>query len=397
VRRLALFVVVTLGCGGRLAATRSAPPAVEPRDVGSFAPYGDAPALVVARPGVTYEFVREPVPTDVDLHALVITISLSGKAVYAVGDDGVTLRRTPSTPWQREPSGTHARLDAVGRIEDQQLLAVGEHGTALVRGRDGRWRPEATGVEVELTALAGGLWPPVAIAVGRGGVLVERGRDGRWSSIATRTSADLRAAWLYEDRTYIGSSLNEDIDNLTRSLYLAGDGGVIIHCGTRHHHTMCIPRPSPTTADLLGFGQIDLPLSGVVLFSADRRTLRPTGVDPFTWTVSSEPTGGAIFVRAVAKFESWDADNGMVRVKPEPLAVGRAGRAAFLTADGPVEITLAGGADLADVATLGFDYFAVGQHGTILHGVARGVSMPPPVRLSTSRPFDKTRLVERIQ
>jgi hypothetical protein len=38
-------------------------------------------------------------------------------------------------------------------------------------------------------------------------------------------------------------------------------------------------------------------------------------------------------------------------VKTEPLAVGRAGRVAFLTAEGPVGFTLAGGADLTDVAT----------------------------------------------
>jgi len=232
-----------------------------------------------------------------------------------------------------------------------------------VHGHDGRWQSETTGVEVELTALAG------AIAVGRGGVLLERGHDGRWSSIATRTRADLRAVWRYEGVYYDGGGL-------IRSLYLAGDGGVIVHCAMRHQPPVCIPRPSPTTADLLGFGQLDS-RERFVLFGADGRMFRPTGLDPFGWTASTED--GPIFLRSVVNRSQWVV--GRDSVKAEPLAVGRAGRVAFLTAQGPVGVTLPGAADLTDVATAGIDFFAVGQRGTIVHGVARDVSIAPPVQL----------------
>lgn len=284
----------------------------------------------------TVRHERSGVTTD--LHAVAIV----GGRAYAAGDGGLVLRRTTWGGWEREVTPATRRLRALVAVEHAGLYAVGDAGTVLRRSADGRWSVEPVPTTVDLydvVQVDGEFY-----AVGDRGTLLVR-RDGAWRAIATNTEADLRR---FDGRIAVGR------------------GGVIVDCAMWDrdqaelaHQLVCVPSPSPTTADLRAISTAGFTWRA---FGNDGASVRAVARQPFEGARDAPVRQGAT-ITATAVMSS---DTEPVYPPPPTVLVGTRGLVVF-SAWRITSIVLPGAPDLFGAAHAMFDVFAVGAGGTIVH------------------------------
>ncbi len=294
-----------------------------------------------------YHYVvrREPSGLETPLYA----VAIAGDRAYASGDGGVVLARTAAGGWAREATPTDKALRALA-VADAELYAVGDAGTVLHR--------TASGWALEPTPSPADLYDVVAadgrvFAVGDRGTLLER-TAGTWRAIETHTEADLRR---FDGHVAIGK------------------GGAIVDCAwwdreqrERARVPACVPRPSPTTADLLAtFGGEHgtwhaYGVGGVSLAAASAEPIEATLATP----IVGDPTISA----AIDNHYLTTINN------PPVVLVGARGAIVFVSRGPEVHATVPGEPDLAGVASVALDGFAVGARGTIVHLQMPDVHVP---------------------
>lgn len=356
---VAILVCATAGCGAliqRIRAESWAPPQFAWADP-------SAPALTAAVPfrgtfrSYHYTVRREPSGVTGALRA----VAIFRDVVYAVGDGGVILRRTAHTGWVREPTPTTRTLRGLlgDALFHSEVIAVGDAGTVLRRSPDGTWIPEPVPTTADLYAIiADG---DALYAVGDHGTLLER-NAGVWRAIATHTTADLRS--------FDGS-------------IAIGRGGAIVDCrawdsSARPPDLHCVPRRSPTRADLLASlgGQIDWRAYGTggTCVRATRRAPIDAVLDP------PLPTGATITAAAdagepLAQLIAMPGDEGdTAQGSVASILVGTGGTIEIL-GDQRVRLAIPGAPDLLGVTLDLTDVFVVGAGGTIVHLQADDVAI----------------------
>jgi hypothetical protein len=310
-----------------------------------FASRGDS-----ARPE-TYHYRVRPEPSGVaaDLRAVVI----DGDHAYAAGDGGVVLHRTGKTGWTREATPTVRTLRALIGADAGEIYAVGDAGTVLRRSANGAWGVEPAPTTADLYDLAVARTNRTLYAVGDHGTLLER-RNGTWHAIASHTEADLRQ---FDGTIAVGRD------------------GAVVDCelwdrdrSWQAHQLVCVPRPSPTHADLLAMAGEYM---GWHAYGAEGTALRALRRGPIDVALDAPVPGGAAIT--AASENRWFAPIELVTI-----LVGTGGHIEFVGTQ-PTRLVIAGSPDLFGVATAGVDAFAVGAAGTIVHLQATDVEIPPAV------------------
>jgi hypothetical protein len=333
------------------------------RDESAFAwadPQASQISIAVGDGPTTYHYVarREPSGVTVDLYAAMIDSQgyVDLYRAYAAGDGGVVLRRTKHGSWTREATPTTRRLRALLASSDfhgvddpaaSEIYAVGDAGTVLRRSAVGIWSVETVPTRVDLYDIVRA--HRRLYAVGDRGTLLER-RDGAWHAIPTHTEADLRR---FDGRVAVGR------------------GGVILDCapwaGERFDPgppVGCLPRPSPTDADLLA---IEHTPASWRTYGAGGAVVRAVHREPLDVEIDPPLPGGATVtaVSAVKGSLTLPGSAGYAYVDPA-IAVGRGGAIDFIGNE-RAHVVLAGAPDLFGVAVELFDAFAVGAGGAIVH------------------------------
>jgi hypothetical protein len=370
VRGAALAAVVLAACGGGGAR----PIAVHggDADAGRGPAFGvrstDPAPLVFTRGVVRYVLRRDASPTTEALHDVVLDRDLA----YAAGDAGTVVRRAADSGWQGEATGTSASLRALAvatweaaayahRRHDPRsvpIYAVGDGGTIVRRAADGTWAAQASPTDADLLDVAASAVE--LIAVGAGGAIVH-GKDGVFTLIPGYTTATLRSiaieAW---------------------GIVIVGDGGVILDCRVRDR-LACVPRPSPTTTDLVWIGERTVRRDGGATFhepaaygAAGERFTRAE-VRP----VALAAAPAAPFVVRDHAASHWMWSDGA----PDNVAVGDGGAIALVDPyrdhDAAFDVQrLPEGADLTAIAFEALDGFVVGAGGTILQLTIEGTTLP---------------------
>ncbi|HEX3762874.1 MAG TPA: hypothetical protein VHW23_29460 [Kofleriaceae bacterium] len=346
----AILVCATAGCGAliqRIRAESWAPPQFAWADP-------SAPAVTAAVPfhgwhqSYHYTARREPSGVTSALRA----VAMFRDAVYAAGDDGVMLRRTARTGWVREPTPTTRTLRGLlgDALFNSDVIAVGDAGTVLRRSPDGTWIPEAVPTTADLYGITTDGY--ALYAVGDHGTLLQRD-GGTWRAIPTHTTADLRS---FDGTIAIGR------------------GGAIVDCrawdtGARPPDLHCVPRRSPTRADLLASlgGQIDWRAYGT-----GGTRVRATRRAPIDAVLDAAPTDATITAAAdasetLAQLITMPGDDGdTAQGSVASILVGTGGTIEIL-GDQRVQLAIPGAPDLLGVALELTDVFVVGAGGTIVH------------------------------
>jgi hypothetical protein len=330
------------------------------RDVFAWVDPQTPPITIAVGSGPTsYHYVarREPSGVTADLHAAMI--DGGGHAdrycAYAAGDDGVVLRRTERGGWMREATPTRQRLrallapgDDVDEPEAAEIYAVGDAGTVLRRSKVGIWTTETVPTTVDLYDIVRA--HRRLYAVGDRGTLLER-RGGAWYLIVTHTEADLRQ---FDGRIAVGR------------------GGAILDCtsmgrawsGGPGPPLACVPRPSPTDADLLA---IERSAARWRAYGAGGTVVHAAQRDPLVAELDPPIAGGATVTAVSALKGSLMLPQATAATYVDPaIAVGAGGTIDFV-GDERAHVVLPGAPDLLGVAIELFDAFAVGASGVIVH------------------------------
>jgi hypothetical protein len=352
------FLAIALAWAWGGARAHAAPRYV--RDVFSWAdPQAPQITIAVGDGPTSYHYLarREPSGVTADLHAAMIDGGGHSElyCAYAAGDDGVVVRRTEHGSWTREATPTRHRLRALlapSEIHDtddpvaSEIYAVGDAGTVLRRSVVGVWTAEAVPTTADLYDIVRA--HRRLYAVGDRGTLLER-RDGAWRAIATSTQADLRR--------FDGA-------------IAVGRGGVILDCsqgGGRFEAgdlVACVPRASPTDADLLA---IERSTARWRAFGAGGTVVRAAQREPLSIELDPPLAGGATVTAVTAVQGSLTLPRGSDEAYVDPaIAVGTGGTIDFVGKE-RAHVVLAGAPDLLGVAVELFDAFAVGAGGAIVH------------------------------
>lgn len=172
-------LVLAVGAAGvAVRATAGAEPEFTPENTGSIAHIrgvwvaDDGSAIGVGDQGTVLEraasggWSTEVAPTSTNLHAVTVV----GAVSYAVGDNGVVLRREGGS-WSKESEAPGEFLYGVWGAGDD-VFAVGWTGLVLSRSVDGDWIAEESGTNNVLEAIDG-VGSTIWIA-GRKGTLLRR-------------------------------------------------------------------------------------------------------------------------------------------------------------------------------------------------------------------------------
>jgi hypothetical protein len=377
-RRLALAILLVAAtdaaCTNRTART---PPVARPTQAPAIAPFGKVTVERTTKNGATYRysFVREASPVKTTLRSVVVLTSSSSDDIYsateqpvtlavAAGDDGVVLERDRDGTWRQTRTDTHERLNAwCGR------RLVGAHGTIV----DDRG-VEATGISSDLADCH------ARFAVGSAGTIVAHANRG-WTSVPGPTNADLRALW--EGGTNCLHAAGDPPPLAT--MHAFGRGGAIVRCTFAECYpddrpTTCENQPSPTSADLNGFGFfVTRAIRSAFVVGAHGIVIQQSGDDD-NWRATQ--TSLTADLRAAAVGYDLGVDANGAAVTPDPIIVGDRCTAAFLRGldgAGPIAadpIPLDCRVDLFGASASGLHVFLVGAEGAIWHGTVDGITVP---------------------
>jgi hypothetical protein len=380
-RRLALAILLVAAtdaaCTSRTATT---PPVARSIEAPAIAPPGKVTVERTTKTGATYRytFVREVSPVKTTLRSVLVLTGSSSSAdirsaaeqlvtlAVAVGDDGVVLERHADGTWRQTRADTHERLNAwCGR------RIVGAHGTIL-----GDRGVEATDITSDLADCES------RFAVGSAGTIVAHAYGERtWTSVPGPTNADLRALW--EGGTNCMHAPGDPPPLAT--LHAFGRGGAIVRCTFAECYpddrpTTCENQPSPTSADLNGFGIfVKRALRKMFVVGAHGVVIQEDDSDDH-WVATQTTLTTDLRAAAAGDYLGVDA-NGAV-VTPDPIIVGDRCTAAFLRGldgAGPIEadpIPLDCRVDLFGASASGLHVFLVGAEGAIWHGSVDGITVP---------------------
>lgn len=169
--------------------------------------------------------IREKHPSKVDLHGVWGT---AGGPLFAVGDSGTMLVRSPGKAWRSISSDAYEHLRGVDGLDGSHVVAVGDRRTVVYF--DGEKSKESV---QGLSALRS-VWVHDRLrawAVGRGGHIIHR--DGRplstWRVEKTSTAAELRAVAGRSPRQVVAAGAGGTILTRRGRSWRTVAGGVMHH------------------------------------------------------------------------------------------------------------------------------------------------------------------------
>ncbi len=301
----------------------------------------------------------EPEPAPVESLLRAVGGCTSG-SVYAVGDEGVILRRLPDGTWRRLATHTreaftgvacdHGRVAAVA-ADGRVLLLSGDESLALPSGFDGPWHAVdgaddgpswvvgaggrlATIEEDHVRTRTAGPAVPIRALGALGGALVA---VGEWGRIVRQSESGLAEA---ESPTESGLASLVQVDD--SRLYAVGDFGALVDI--RHDRAALVGTPTQSSLrDAVGDAEVLLVVgSGGTILRGPPSALVATIVRDAgdLWAVTGTPAGA--------------------------LAVGEGGLVLRLDGEGSTRVECDTQVTLRDVSQTPAGTFAVGDDGTIL-------------------------------
>jgi hypothetical protein len=184
---------------------------------GARLPGEDGPLIVVGRNGAAArrtgdrtrgDWVVERTGVEQDLLSAVAR----GPEVFAVGDDGIVVRRSATGEWAAESSGTKVRLRAVAVASRGRRSAVGDEGVIAERDASGSWKILPSPTTSTLRALAVADGGRLFAAGDHGTLLEERPGDGsKWAAVELKLAGDIVATTTHEDDVILAATRQGDV------------------------------------------------------------------------------------------------------------------------------------------------------------------------------------------